>query len=367
MPDKWPLANGSWSNAANWNSGTKPIAGDDVYLDGKTVTLDEDPVCRLITNATRSGGTAGGVLTWASGTRNISCNITAGAVSVASPWVVEVTGSGSIVYTGMLQTISGGTDGKQCIRFNSTGAITAVYTIGTHAGANGACSLIAIYGTAAGGVSLTGAMIGGTSGNAGLYLASSCTVNLYGNAIGGSTSFSYGVFGAFGMAPQVNVYGDVLASGASGVYFYTPAASLLIVTGSITASAAAPGVTVWNSTAGIVRHQGNLIDGPSGRPAIQGPIIFLDTAAAVTHTRRSPAGAARMMYSAATIPGVPSASNVRLGTVYGPSSELTGTLAVPPVGSVAVGVPVDNTVGTALLTEQSIANAVAPLLAAYGS
>ena len=56
--------------------------------------------------------------------------------------------------------------------------------------------------------------------------------------------------------------------------------------------------------------------------------------------------------------GQPSISNVRSGTIYGPNSELTGTCAVPAAGSVALGVPVDATTGTAVLTESAIRTAV---------
>ena len=56
--------------------------------------------------------------------------------------------------------------------------------------------------------------------------------------------------------------------------------------------------------------------------------------------------------------GYPAAGNVRSGTTYGPNSALTGTCAVPPPGSVALGVPVDATTGTAVLTPESIRAAV---------
>jgi hypothetical protein len=56
--------------------------------------------------------------------------------------------------------------------------------------------------------------------------------------------------------------------------------------------------------------------------------------------------------------GQPATNNVRSGTVFGPSSELTGTCAVPAPGSVAFGVPVDATTGTAVLTPESVRAAV---------
>ena len=56
--------------------------------------------------------------------------------------------------------------------------------------------------------------------------------------------------------------------------------------------------------------------------------------------------------------GQPSAANVRSGTVYGPSSELTGTCAVPGASSVASGVPIDATTGTAVLTAAALRSAM---------
>ena len=99
MADKWPLANGNWSNAANWNGGTKPVAGDDVYADGRTVTVDEDFNVATIRNTQRSGGTAGGSFSFNSG-RNCTCSIITGSTTC-------VTGvSGSVTING---NVTGGT------------------------------------------------------------------------------------------------------------------------------------------------------------------------------------------------------------------------------------------------------------------
>jgi hypothetical protein len=66
----------------------------------------------------------------------------------------------------------------------------------------------------------------------------------------------------------------------------------------------------------------------------------------------------RPLYTADSVGGNPAIANVRSGTVYGPASELTGTCAVPAAGSVALGVPVDNTTGTAAITAASIRSAI---------
>jgi hypothetical protein len=55
------------------------------------------------------------------------------------------------------------------------------------------------------------------------------------------------------------------------------------------------------------------------------------------------------LYELGTSLGNPAVTDVRNGTTYA-SGALTGTLKVPPSSSVAVGVPVDNTVGTAIIS-----------------
>jgi hypothetical protein len=95
MPDKWPLANGNWSNAANWNGGTKPVAGDDVFADGRTIAMDEDPVCASIRTTQRSGGTIGGVFN-VTANRNIPANIIAGSstvISATTAIILNITGT----------------------------------------------------------------------------------------------------------------------------------------------------------------------------------------------------------------------------------------------------------------------------------
>ena len=60
------------------------------------------------------------------------------------------------------------------------------------------------------------------------------------------------------------------------------------------------------------------------------------------------------MYSANSFVGIPAASNVRNGIVYGVSGSLTGTLVVPPASAVTDGVIFDNgTIGTAQNTAAS--------------
>jgi hypothetical protein len=55
---------------------------------------------------------------------------------------------------------------------------------------------------------------------------------------------------------------------------------------------------------------------------------------------------------------MPAAADVRYPVSYGPGGAYTGTCRVPAAASVAYGVPVDNTTGTAVLTPSAVANAI---------
>ena len=67
MADRWAVASGNWSNPATWNGGTLPGAGDDVYADGLTVTVDISPTFATVRTQQRSGGTEGGGFTLTDG------------------------------------------------------------------------------------------------------------------------------------------------------------------------------------------------------------------------------------------------------------------------------------------------------------
>ena len=62
------------------------------------------------------------------------------------------------------------------------------------------------------------------------------------------------------------------------------------------------------------------------------------------------------LYTPGVATGHPAEANVRTGVVYGPTNSLTGTCAVPPANTVNLGVPVDNTTGTAFLTAADMWN-----------
>jgi hypothetical protein len=66
---------------------------------------------------------------------------------------------------------------------------------------------------------------------------------------------------------------------------------------------------------------------------------------------------AKTLIDATQNAAMPAASNVRDGVSYA-SGALTGTCKVPAAASVAYGVPVDNTTGTAYLSQSDVLAAV---------
>ena len=60
MADKWATKSGNWSDSTVWNGGALPQAGDDVYADTFTVTIDQDVTVLSLRNTAGGSASAGG-------------------------------------------------------------------------------------------------------------------------------------------------------------------------------------------------------------------------------------------------------------------------------------------------------------------
>lgn len=215
MPDKWPLANGNWSTAANWNGGTLPQPGDDVYADGKTIAIDQDVNVASIRTSQRSGGTAGGGFT-----SNISLTVTANIIAGTTPCLTISSPSTTIIniignITGgsasLAHAVTGGT-----ITASSTWNITGNLTGGT-APANAV--VIANTNITA---TITGTVTAGTTGSALNCGGGIITVN--GNLVGGTTLFAAGAINSTSTALNCkltingSLSGAAIAVGGAGSY-----------------------------------------------------------------------------------------------------------------------------------------------------
>jgi hypothetical protein len=170
-----------------------------------------------------------------------------------------------------------------------------------------------------------------------------------------------GAFVAQSNTNTINVIGNITAGASTCIIFNNGINNNLTVTGNLTAASGFPAVTVGTGALTAV-ISGNLINA-SGSMAIQTPTLFLgNTGPQFWDFTTSNLLVNRRLYTADTLPGVPSTTNVRSGSVYGASNELTGTLAMATPDNVRKSVPTDNTVGTAQLTAEDILNEISSSL-----
>lgn len=317
MADKWLVKSGNTSDPTVWNDGTLPGATDDCYADGFTGTIDEDLTVASVQTTQRTGGTAGG------------------------GWVLP---------NGVTLTadVYAGTNDAHCISPSGTCQIIGNVYGGSRASGIyvGGLTNLNVTGNLYGGVTSSSNAIWCIGGGSGSYI--SVTGSVFGGSNSGASCHGILIQGAV----QLLITGDIIAGSQSAVESSTTTYVLDHI-GTITASATRPGLVSPSPTAT------NRLSGPFynfaqiNAVAVQSMTLRASPSTQWTFFTED-LTTDRTLYSAETLPGQPAESDVRKDTVYGPSSELTGTLAVPPASAVGVGVPVDNTVGTAAVTTAAI-------------
>lgn len=350
------------------SSGANIIVEGDVR--GGSSSSGMGVVCSLSGNVTITGTVTGGTVSSntygvsrsGTGTLTITGAVSGGSVGASSANGVYISGTGQTTIDGNVtaggsSTAYGvyvmGTGGPVYITGNATASIysPAVFndsnayvttiegnvtggTTGASAGSYGARN------TSTGGMTVIGNVTGGLADQTyGLFAESTGPINITGNCV--STLYSHGVYCDTGA--QVTITGDCIGNNwtygsPGGAYF---------------------GAVILNDTKGILH--GNVVNGTYGVPGYVGyisrdvaypinsitvPYINTSTQAVTVDTLYSAIG-----MNAAVLP-----QHIRSGYEIG---TVTGTLAVPPAASVASGVPVDATVGTATLTAQAIRDAFA--------
>jgi len=111
------------------------------------------------------------------------------------------------------------------------------------------------------------------------------------------------------------------------------------------------------NTASLVKASGSFICAADGTMAVVAIKMILNTTPIAAKTRYALNGTGTYvdMFTADNTGLAPAVGDVRAGVVYG---SATGALAVPPANSVAFGVPVDATTGTAVLTLANVQSAL---------
>lgn len=353
MATRWAVASGNKSNAAIWNGGTKPGAGDDVYADGYTVTIDEDMTVNSIRTTQRSGGTAGGGFT-----------LNAGVTVTATQSYAN--GGGFIIGTTVLFSYSANSGIATLV---GDFYMTPSYINGINVTGLGTLNCIgyfkinAAYATMINvanqaTVNVTGDCYGyiNNDQNYTSYIilcgVANATINVIGSVWGGTNAIPF-IGGTISLTSSsiLDIIGDLTAGNSPAVLL--SGGATLLQSGTITSGLTCSAVYSQNASVTVV-CTGPFINNNSIM-AVLSPKLSLKNETLTTRWELTAQDTtSRNLYSADTIGGNPAIADVRAGTTYGPVSELTGTCAVPAAASVLVGVPVDATVGTAAISAASI-------------
>jgi hypothetical protein len=370
MALKYPLANGNWSTAANWNGGTLPVAGDDVRANGFTVTIDVDiNVLQISTNALAPAAAGGSFVV--SINRTLICDIYAGTTTCLTSSVgitVNIIGNiyggtgfaifavtfsnvGSVLnVTGNAFAPIGG--GGAPHGLNSSGTVNFVGN--ANAGAGSPSGGAAINITATGSLTFTGIATGGSgvAGSFGILCTGNSTLN--GTINGGANAISFGVR-LNGGTHTVN--SDCYGSGVAGSHACVVSTSTATFNGNIFGSTSSTsfGLQVLDTASNVVIS--TMTFSTNGGMPVNGFVKFKNTAPTVTVRKANNTNQTLVDPLTTDIPVI---GNVRDGITYA-SGSLTGTLKVPSPLNVALGVPTDNTVGSGIIT---IAN-MGTLLASF--
>jgi len=298
----YTVSTGNWSSAANWNNGTIPQAGDNVYANGKTVTIDQNIVVAKISSEVCPDTGVGGGEFRITTDRTIVANI--------------ITGS------------------TQCVQI-ATSNITLVLAGDIHGG-NGTSARGLYINQANININITGNVYGGTGsvGAYGIVMSSSYTnisINITGTVYGG-----VGSRGVVIQSGVVNVVGFVYADSFSAIV-----ADTINIIGEVWGSSSATAIAEYTSGAGICSIAG-LVYNTGARMAITTTRVVMSNETLCGWRFYDIADTNVILYSETYI-ALPQETDVRVGVAYGITRA--GKCAVPPKASVSLNVPVDNTVG----------------------
>jgi hypothetical protein len=280
-----------------------------------------------------SGASAHACSNAQSGTLNITGNVTGGS---SNAWGASNASTGNINITG---NVTGGSDtNARGARNNSTGtiSITGNVTGGSGLGAENAST---------GTISITGNVTGGSVANAhGASNISTGTITVVGSALASNVANGANN-GSTGTLTLTRAVGNTFGIGAAGGVNSVVGVASVVVGSDTRVEELEYGTNGQAPTSGAVK----VVGGTNNKC-----IVPLTTSGLKTLADPSDGT------------GQANEADVRSGTSYALGNK-TGTCAVPAAGSVALGVPVDNTTGTAVLTPAAVWDALTSGMTTSGS
>jgi len=374
MALRYAVASGNWSNPATWDGGTLPTAADDVFANGFTVTINGTFTVLTIRNSTNVSPLIanGGIFTFANG-GDLTCTASNGliltlsgstyilnfdlpsgqsatlrancnnAVVTTNGRAILVQNTGTFNMVGNYDISSGSFNGRATIVVTASTNINIIGNITNSASVGNPFTLWINGGNPT--INITGNVSGGSSNsvNGGCAILSQTisTINVTGN-ITTATNPTVIVFGGI-----FNVIGNVNGGSLYPAILNNTTPATIDLLGIITSGNAYPAVQGLITT--FVKVRGNVVNTDT-YAAIYAGRVTIDNNVTSWQFKDSTNTIIRTLYTAGVALGNPATNNVRFGTTYGASSELTGTLRVPSASNVLSGVLTDNTTGTLLMT-----------------
>jgi hypothetical protein len=379
MANRYAVQNGNWSDTATWNGGTLPDSVDDVRPNGFTVVIDQDITVNQLINNASSPAVAGGLfyiygdynITATTGLSSTGVTVTggyikyynSGSINIIATFLqtrntLENVNGGTINITGEVRLPSNGITNGRTITNSSNGTINIIGNITCPA--NPQTGNWAVLNSSNGIINITGDVNGGTTATnpTGIVNNSAGTINVTGNVFGGTgnASTSYGISNA--SIGTINITGIVTAgtsTTATSAGINSTAAGIINIIGTLQATTTNNAVSSTSTTATNI-FSGPLINSGSRNAIYCYNVELYDDVTTRYEIGVSGSNDTITLYSPDQVTGVPSGSDVRVGTIYGPGNELTGSMYVPHPNSVSIGVAVDNTTGSALVKPEDLWN-----------
>jgi hypothetical protein len=352
-------ATGNFNAGATWTGGVVPTVGDEARAsNGHTVTITANVTCDEVSNA----GT--GIFTLNDGI-TLTANVTSKSTTTSRN-CLQFTASSPASATIVGNCTGGTVSNAAAVSHGSTGTLTITGNV-TGGSASGA---FGVSNAATGILTITGNVTGGSATDGfGANNQSTGTLTITGNVTGGSAS------GAHGLRNQATgtatIVGSAIASAtafgannvSTGILTVTRAVGNAYGIGAAGGTGLAYGLNSANI--GSDTRAEELEYGENGAAPTNGAVRIVSASnnKCIVELTTS---ARKTLADPSDGTGQANEADVRSGTSYALGNK-TGTCAVPAAGSVALGVAVDATTGTAVLTPAAVWDALTSGMTTSGS